>query len=205
MGWDFDSKDGSSGTKVEFTKFPVGITKIRVIDEEPYVRWVHWLPQWKRSVNCPGKGCAICEVRAQQKLNSQPYTYQVGKRLAMGIINRETGKVEVMEQGTGFYQDLRDIMMDLRGEGKKLIDVDLKVRRRGTGKDDTTYRIDLDVESPLNNTDVELIKGKVDLAEYLKPHTFDQILRLVQGESWDDVMKREDTTSEAKDEAIEIS
>ena len=51
-GWDFES--GGSERTVEFTKFAEGITNIRVVDDVPNIRWTHWMPQIKRSVNCPG-------------------------------------------------------------------------------------------------------------------------------------------------------
>ena len=52
-GWDFNSNNNDK--KIEFTKFPEGVTKIRLVDPEPHMRWTHWLPKEKRSVNCPGK------------------------------------------------------------------------------------------------------------------------------------------------------
>jgi hypothetical protein len=191
--WDFDKSSGN-GKKAEFTKFPQGITRIHIVDEEPAVRWVHWMPQFKRSINCPGKGCPICEIRHQQKANKQPYTYQMGRRLAINIYNYETGKVEICEQGVTFFQDLRDIMEDLKSKGKHLSDVNLKVRRRGTTKDDTSYRIDVltDEENEGLALPDSIIEDKIDLKDYFKPHTEDQILRLVQGESWEEVMKRND-------------
>lgn len=182
-GWDFDS----GGSKVEFTKFPVGITRIRVLDDEPFIRWSHYIPALKRSINCPGKGCPICEIRRQQRENKQPYTYDRSRRLVMNIINRETNRVEIMEQGVTFYQDLRDIMMDLKEEGKTLADVDLKVRRRGTGKDDTSYRIDVDKAYPLSDDDKKLIEEKIDLPQYFTPHDPEKIMRIIQGEDWNDV------------------
>lgn len=206
-GWDFNS-GGSGGTKAEFTKFPVGLTKIRIIDDEPFIRWTHWLPKFSRSINCPGKGCPICEIRRQQKANKESYTYGMGRRFAINIINRETGKQEIMEQGLNFFNDLRDLLEDLKSEGKTLIDVDLKVRRRGTGKDDTSYRIDIDKDYPLSDADKTLIGDKVNLPEYFKPHTVEQILRIVSGEDWDAVMKsgnEDDSDSSEKDEEIELS
>lgn len=196
MSWDFESNGGG---KAEFTKFPVGVTRIRIIDDEPFVRWTHWLPAFKRSVNCPGKGCAICEIRKKQKANKEQYSYAMGRRFAIQILNRETGKLEICEQGIGFFEDLRDVMNDLREKGKSLKDVDIKVRRRGTGKDDTSYRIDVDEEYPLSDADIILLDGAIDLAEYMKANTPEQTIRLVNGESWDDVMKPENN-----DEEIEV-
>lgn len=199
-GWDFNAGSGNS-QKAEFTKFPVGVTRIRVIDSEPTARWTHWIQKQKRSINCPGKGCPICEVRRQQKANKEPQTYPMGMRLAMNVENLETGKIEIMEQGKTFFEDLRDVMIDIKEKGKSLEDAILKVRRRGTDKDDTSYRIDLDELSPLSSdkkTDFE--SKKIKLNEFFKPHTPEQILRIMNGEAWDDVMKAGNEEDNAPDD-----
>lgn len=195
--WDF----GGSSSKTEYTKFPVGITHIRVIDDVPFVRWTHWVPKFNKSVNCPGQGCPICDVRKKQKAAGLDYTYGVSRRIAMNIINRETGKIEIMEQGITFFNDLRDLMSDLKEQGLKLSDVDIKVRRRGQGKDDTSYRLDIDKEYPLSDSELELIKTKPDLSTHFKPHTVEQLQRLINGESWDDIFSK---SEEADKELVEI-
>lgn len=206
-GWDFET-GGGSGKKAEFTKFPAGITRIRVLDDAPHVRWTHWLQQHKRSINCPGKGCPICEVRRQQKANKEPYTYAMQRRFSMNIYNIETNRVEIMEQGIGFFEDLRDIMSDIQEDGKKLNDAILKVRRRGTGKDDTSYRIDKEEIEPLSVDEAIKLKEDVtDLNEYFKPHTNEQILRIISGEAWDVVMKADndkDTNDVNDNEDFEV-
>jgi hypothetical protein len=192
FSWDVDSNTGGTGggDKANFAKFPEGITKIRVIDEAPYQRWTHFMKKFKRSINCPGKGCPICEIRRAEKQNKMPYSHALAKRFALNIINRETNRVEIMEQGKTFIQDLVDLMGDLREDGgKTLLDADIKVRRRGLGQDDTTYRLDIDTTSPLSDIDKDLIDNKrIKLDEYFKPHTPEQILRLLNGEAWEDVM-----------------
>lgn len=192
MSWDFDTNQ----SKTEFTKFPVGITRIRIIDDVPFVRWIHWLPKFNRAVTCPGQNCPICDVRKKQKEAKLDYTYSGNRRIAINIINRETGKVEIMEQGVTFFNDLRDLMNDLKEQGKKLSDVDIKVRRRGSGKDDTSYRLDIDKEYPLSENDLALIANKQDLHEYFKPNTVEQLQRLVNGESWDEVFSKNTENSE---------
>jgi hypothetical protein len=184
-GWDFEQKSNSK--KNEYTKFPEGITRIRIVDDAPLMRWTHWIPTAKRAVNCPGKGCPICEIRKQQKANKQPQTYSVGRRLVITIINRETKKVEILEQGVTFFEDIKDIMIDLSAKGKSLSDFDLRVKRRGMGQQDTTYRIDIDEEYPLTDEDLKLLEDRPDLTELTKPHDADKILRIIQGEKWEDV------------------
>lgn len=193
MSWNFSTNNG----KAEFTKFPVGITRIRIIDETPHIRWVHWMPAHKRTVNCPGKDCPICEIRRQQRTNKEPYTYGVSRRFTMNIFNYETGKIEIMEQGITFFEDLRDLKNDLEEENKTLQDAIIKVRRRGTGKDDTSYRLDIDGQAEEDLPAEEI----TDLIEYFKPHTSEQILRLVNGETWEEVFP---INVEEEKEVIEV-
>ena len=203
IGWDFDS-GSSSSTKAEFTKFAPGVTNIRVVDVAPHVRWTHWQPKYKRSINCPGRGCPICEIRKQQKANKEPQTQQMARRLAIQIINRETGKLEICEMGPTWFQDLRDLMEELKNDGKQLIDVDIKVKRRGTGKDDTSYRLDIGDEYPLTKADEALLANRINLEEYFKPHTPEQILRILNGEEWSSVMSEssEPATHETEEEIV---
>lgn len=197
MGWDFDDKK-----KAEFTKFPEGITKIRIVDSEPHIRWTHWLNAESRSVNCPGKGCPICNIRHKQKANKEPYSYAMGRKLSMQVLNRNTGKLEIMEQGVTFYQDVKDLMSELKEKGKSLLDVDIQVRRRGTGKDGTSYRLDLAEEYPLTDNDQILLADKLDLNEYIKSHEPEKILRVLNGEKFDKVMY--DNNDEEVEEDIQL-
>lgn len=197
-GWDLDA--GSK--KVAFTKFPVGSTHIRVIDKTPNARWTHWMNNATesgqgRGINCPGKAiCPIDDIIDKQKANKEKPTYSSSRKFALNVYNYETKKNEVMEQGIEFMEDLKLIMQDAKEDGKELSDVVLRVRRTGTGKDDTAYRIDIkhDAEEALQ-TD-----GVTNLEEYFKPHTPEQITRLLNGEKWETVM-----TAKEDDEAIEIS
>lgn len=202
-GWDFKETGDSNNKKQEFTKFPEGVTKIRVIDEAPVERWTHFLIKEKRSVNCPGKGCPICEIRQYEKANKIPYTHQMARRFALQVLNRNTGKIEIMEQGITFMQDLRDVMEMLHEDGKKLIDVDLQVRRRGMGKDNTSYRIDIAEEYELSEDDVALMGQMIDLKEYFAPHKPELITRVLNGEAFDEVMFG-NNDDEDSDEEFEV-
>jgi len=195
MSWDLENDN----VKTEFTKFPAGVSRIRIVDEEPHMRWTHWMNNIRHSVNCPGKGCPICEIRKFQKANKEDYTYPMSKRFSIQVLNRETKKLEVCEQGVTFFQDLKDVKNDIEKAGHSLLDVDIKVRRRGLTKDDTTYRLDPDEVYELTPDEIELISDKLDLNQYFKPHTPEQITRVLNGEDWKDVMY------EKKDEDIEIS
>lgn len=199
MGWDFES--AGDNNKVEFTKLPEGVTKIRLVDDEPNVRWVHWMNVNRRSATCPGKGCPICEIRAIQKANKEPYSYPVSRRFALQIINRNTGKLEILEQGITFFQDLKELKDILNEKGKKLTNVDISVRRRGMGKDDTSYRLDIDEEYAYTEEDVKLIEEQMlNLDEYFVAPTPEQITKVIGGADWDETMYPKDDEEGGEEE-----
>lgn len=214
--WDtaFEGSSGSNGGKTDFVKFPEGITKLRVIDMRIHVRWVHWMPQFSRSVNCPGSNkCPVCAVRKAAKDAGEKQKYGLSKRFAINVINRETKAYEILDQGKEFFEDLKIIRMeginppdpDDKPLGD-LIEYDIKVRRTGLKQEDTKYRIDADKKYPLSSEDKELAKSAKDLAEYFKPHTTEQIQRLLNGEQWNDVMSTQASSesSSEQEEAIEV-
>jgi hypothetical protein len=207
QSWDLDSNRGG-GDKVEFTKLPEGLTRLRFVDEAPYQRWTHFLRAQKRSVNCPGRGCPICELRKQAKVNGLQPKYDMGKRFVMHVINRETKRLEMLEMGKTFIQDLKDLMTDLTEENQTLMNADIKVRRRGMGKDDTSYRLDIGDKTPMTEEDQKLLSQKVNFEQYFAPHDPEKILRVLNGEEWNEVFKREETPTTAQgnestnDEAI---
>ena len=177
MSWDLEraSNQESSSEKTNFTKFPEGITRITVLGAEPHVRWTHWQPKFKRSINCPGRGCPICEIRKREKQNSQSYTHDMGRRFTIEVYNHDTNQVEIMDQGKTFMEDLRDVMEAVAKKGKRLNEVTLDVKRRGLGKDNTSYRIDVAEEVLPVPDNVELR----DLMEYFKPHTPEMVLAVL--------------------------
>ena len=198
MSWDLDT----GGKKTDFTKFPVGVTHIRVLDEAPHSRWTHWMNSVTeegrgRGINCPGMAiCPIDDIIDKQRANREDTTYGRTRKFAMNVYNYETGKNEVMEQGKTFMEDLKLVMEDVIEDGKVLSDVILRIRRTGTGKDDTSYRIDnkSDATEPIQTA------GVIDLNEYFKPHSVEQVTRLLEGEKWETVMQ-----DNSNNEQIEIS
>lgn len=195
-GWNFEKSSKGNGKETKYTKFAVGITKIRLLNEAPESKWIHWMPKFNKAITCPGKGCPICEIRRQQKTNGQTPTYNMSRRLIMNVLNLDTNQVEVMEQGVTFYEDLRDLKEDIIAKGKELPDAILKVKRRGDSKDDTSYRIDVDAIAPLTKEEMDKHReSMVDLKEFTAPHEIDQILELLSGKAWEDVFKRDEVAS----------
>lgn len=194
IGWDLDGgAGGGSEDKVNFTRFSEGTTFIRILDDAPHIRWTHWMNQFKRSVNCPGmKVCPIDDIINKQRANKEKPTYNSSKRYSMNIYNYDQKQLEIMEQGRTFMEDLAMIRQDLKEEGKSLSDVVLRVRRTGMGKDDTKYRIDISKDA-----DEPMPEGALDLMEFFKPHTPEQITQLLSvtastsdefTKAWNDIM-----------------
>src|SRR6185312_12573485 len=83
VSWDLDA---GGGQKAEFTKFPPGTTRIRVLDGAPHIRWTHWMQKFGRSINCPGmKVCPIDDIIDKQKANGEKATYTRGRRYAINV------------------------------------------------------------------------------------------------------------------------
>ena len=195
-GWDFNNQ--GSGKKLEFTAFPEGVTRIRVLSAMPKMAWTHWIMKDKRSIICPGFECPICQTRKQQKENKQPVTYNVSRRLRIYVFNYDTNRVEILEQGITFFEELADLKKELEKEGKVLSGAIFKVKRKGTSKETTSYRIDLDSYEVVDLTSEQYsLESYTKLEEMFEPHKPEQILRIMNGEAWNDVFgKPEDNDGE---------
>lgn len=207
--WDFGNTpdtDKQSDNKKNFTKFPAGNNFIRVLDAEPHMKWIHWMPQFGRSIVCPGN-CPIDAIRKKEKAAGVDPTYSMQRKFAMNVYNHGTQRLEIMDEGITFMEDLRDIREDLLDQGKNLCDAVLKVKRRVTdGK--TSYRIDIDRIEPLSDAENEAFQQRTDLKEYFKPHTVEQIQRMLEvtenhKEKFIEIVTGTDADAVADDETIE--
>lgn len=207
-GWD-DIEDNNNNDDIDFTKFQEGNTTMRVIDEKPYTRWTHWVPQANEgkgaSVTCIGKGCPICELIAQAKANKEKPKYNSRKVHAMRIINRITNKVEVNEQGKLFYQNLNSI----RKEIGDIRCYDIKVIRKGTGKSDTAYTLlplapsgKFEMEDgkykfiDFDDKDKELVDKDFNFDNfYIKPSA-EEILDIISGKPFSEIFKKDKEENE---------
>lgn len=200
--WNFSSN--SDKKKLEFTKFPEGVTRIRLLSQAPKMAWTHWIMKDKRSIICPGHSCPICQIRKTQKENKQPQTYSVARRLRIYVFNYETNRIEIMEQGVTFFEELLDLKKDLEKEGKILGNAIFKVKRKGTSKETTGYRIDFDSYEPVDlDSEQFSLKDYPVLEEMFQPHTPEQILQIVEGKSWDEVFGRNEEDEEKETIVVE--
>lgn len=179
MGWnDVERVNGEEKEKIPYTKFE-GSTVIRVIDKEPYSFWSHWLPKQNTGVTCPGKGCPICSVMAEQRASNLPKTYNSTQRHAVRIWNYDTNQMEIMIQGKTFFSQL----LTFHREIGDLTGYDLKVIRKGSGKD-TTYTL---IPQPAKDCDFGDKIVDVDYAELFKAPDTETIVQLMEGKTWDEI------------------
>lgn len=180
-GWNFEEtlEGNGGGAKTNFTQFPEGITRIRILDETPFFRWNHWLPQFSRKITCPGFGCPIDALIKEQKAKKITPTYQSNRSWALNIYNYDTEQVEINEQGIKYMEELREVLEDLTKEGKKLSDVIIKVRKRKGGDGKATWRFDIESYEPMGEAELAGLESKTDFATYFAPPTFDQVQQLL--------------------------
>lgn len=179
MGWNEVEKSNNNEKKNEYTKFPVGATMIRILDDEPYSFWQHWLNNQRTSVTCLGKDCPICNIinAARQNKEKSPYTNQ--HRHAMRVWNYTTNQQEIMIQSKGFMSN----MLTLHKEIGDLRTYDVKVIRSGEGKE-TTYTL-----LPTSPSEFEF-KDRiedVDFEEVFKAPTREEMLQLIEGKTWAEI------------------
>lgn len=189
MSW-ADIENTEKKEKIPYTKFVEGQTMIRVLDEEPYSFWQHWLPAQNTAVTCPGKDCPICSQIAQAKANKIQPKYNNSRRHALRIWNYTTNQMEIMIQGKGFMSQL----LMLNREVGDLRDYDVKVIRKGSGKD-TTYMImpTAPVDFSTEGKNIE----EVDMEETFKAPEREVILMLMQGMSWADINGTDENEEES--------
>lgn len=182
MAWtDVERTNGANNEdKVPYTKFEAGTTTIRILDDEPFSFWQHWLQVQSTSVSCMGKGCPICAVIAEEKANKVANRkYSSSQRHAIRIWNYKTNQMEVMIQGKNFFNQL----LTLHREVGDLKTYDLKIIRNGEGKD-TTYTI-----LPSQPTEFGITEGieEVNMEELFKAPEREVILQLMEGKSYKEI------------------
>lgn len=194
MGWNDVTNNGTSD-KVPYTKFDKGGTMIRVLDDEPYSFWNHWLSQQKTSVTCIGKDCPICKIIKQQKENNLPKTFTSSRRHAIRIWNYKEDRMEILIQGQRFFSDL----LVLHKEVGDITTYDIKVIRSGEGTE-TSYNLLPQAVSKFDTEGKEIIDMKVE--EQLVPPTYDEMVQLINGKTWEEINAAKKGESEEDDEDI---
>lgn len=193
QGWNLDA-GGSQSKKNSFTKFPEGVTRIRILDQVPFMRWTHWLPQFSRKITCPGFGCPIDELIKKAKSNGEQAPYASSRAFSLNIWNLDTQQREIMEEGVTMFEQLKNAIEDALedNKGKSINDFVFKVRKRMGSNGRATWTVSLDSVSQMSENEILAQAESVDLAELFKAPTIEQIheLLMVQAVSKDEYVAR---------------
>ena len=162
-----------------YTKFNEGNNLIRILDNEPFSYWSHWLNKQQTSVACMGKDCPICAIIAQMKANKETPIYTSTMRHAIRIWNYTTNQMEIMIQGKNFFNDL----LTLHKEVGDITSYDIKVVRKGEGTE-TKYTL-----LPTVPKDFAITDGitEVDMKDVFSPPTKEEMLLLIEGKTWSEI------------------
>lgn len=178
MAWD-DVLGIKTNDKTPITKFVTGNTLVRILDNEPYSFWSHWLERQQTSVSCLGRDCPICSIITQARVNKEDTQYSSTQRHAVRVWNYTTKEMEVMIQGKNFFNQL----LTLHREVGDITSYDIKVVRKGAGTD-TTYTL-----LPSAPKEFEVTEGikDIDMAVQYKPPTKEEMLQLIEGKTWKEI------------------
>lgn len=188
MGW-AEVMGEKTSEKIPYTKFETGSTMIRVLDNEPYSYWSHWLNKQQTSVACLKRDCPICGVIAQMKANKETPIYTSSQRHAIRIWNYTTNQMEIMIQGKNFFSQL----LTLHKEIGDITTYDIKVVRKGQGTD-TTYTLLPSTPKEFDTNDKTIVD--VDMAEQFSPPTREEMLLLMEGLTWAEINGNEETVAQ---------
>lgn len=194
-GWDEVLREGNTVTKTEFTKLKNGITELRFLDGEPFVRWAHWLASAKRNVSCIGAGCPVCEAIKTAKSTGAKVPYNSNRKFAMHVYNVTNGQIEILEQGKNFFTQLHALheeVGDIRG-------YNIKVKTQNAGSTDVIYTLlpGAPTEMPEEAKNAEL----KPFDEVFKKPTREQVIALMSGVSPEQVFSNK---SSEEDEDVQI-
>lgn len=184
MGWNDVNTNESSKEARDFVKFVEGTnTVIRIVDAEPFSRWTHWMPQYKRSITCLGRGCPICNLVQQAKANDETPKYSQSKRHAIRVLNRNTGNVEILDQGRKFFNQLLSFHTEI-GDTRNY---DIKVIRVGSDKSTDYTLIPLPAKELTEEENNLINENAIDFAEYFKAPSMEQALQMVEGVALEEI------------------
>lgn len=199
-GWDEVTKDNSyNSDKLEFTKLENGITELRFLDEEPFVRWAHWLQNCKRNISCLGTTCPVCNAIKNAKKAGVKSPYNSNRKFAMHVYNFKTGRVEMLEQSKTFFASLLALHQEM-GDIRKY---NIKVKTQNAGTTDVLHTLLPCPPSELSEEIKEECKDLKPFEEVFKLATPDQILDLMNGKSPEEVFSKPEESS-SEDEQVGI-
>lgn len=188
FNWGLNEGTGKdSGNKVKYASFPEGITRIRLLlgeGERPYMRWTHWMPQFKRKLTCPGFGCPIDELIKNAKANKIDPPYNSSKTYAINIYNIDAEEGQILEEGITMVEGLQDAIGEWLEDGDissntNLAELIIKVRKKKNSSNKTSWSFTLEGIEPLDDKATKAFEDRIDFTEYFKPPTVEQVQQVL--------------------------
>jgi hypothetical protein len=194
MSWqdvaDKTKNQNNSGNKTNYVKLEQGVTRLRIRDEEPVSRWVHWIPQANGgkglSVTCIGKGCPVCREMFEDKKAKRKTKYSSRKQHAINVLTRSftnpagvsttINEPQVLDSGNQVFDGLLVVMKQM-GD---LRNYDVMITKQGESFGEIKYTV-LPTFPPSELTEAEKALPVVDLNTMVAPLTAEQIEMLMQG------------------------
>lgn len=184
----WDGNDGSERDE-RFYKLVAGANRVRVLDEGPVFKFVHWVDN--RPYNCPGPegGCPMCRANkaAKAAYGGDPKEFKPPYR------NARTGMVNILTTGNEvkiltFGQKIGDGLkaLDKNEAWGDLREYDVDINKSGTGFG-TTYTVTPNIKKPLTAEQQGIAdNGRHDLEKEAIPASVDKLVALMNSGGTDD-------------------
>ena len=179
------SNGENGGGKVEFAKFPEGVTRIRLLleqGERPFMRWAHWFPQFNRKITCAGKGCPVDEVIKKTKDAGGTPVYNSTRAYAINIWNYDTNQHEILENGITMIEGLQDSLAEWYEDGDAkgpIQDLVIKVRKKKNSSGKWAWSFSLEDTRTPEDFVLKAIENKVNFEEYFRAPSIEQMNQLL--------------------------
>jgi hypothetical protein len=193
------NNNSTSGSSINYLKLETGANQIRVIGDQPYSRWYHWIPEANGGrglgIDCIGKECPVCKKMAEDKKNKVKTRYSSRKIHSISVIHRKpdgTSELALLEQGNKIFSGLL-VLMEQMGDLKNY---DVKIIKSGQTFNEIDYNV-LPVFPPTPLTEQEAQIEPYTEDQIKKVFTKEQIIALMNGATLEQVLNPNDETTAA--------
>lgn len=182
---------GGRKERASFVKLVDGNNILRILTE-PYTRYTHWIPSANLSIDCPGKGCPVCKINDELKVQGLDKAYSNQKKFLMYVHNRVSGKIELWDIGKTVMSSVFNEMNDRRDEGKSFnpTSFDLKIRKASTG---TTIK---SVDNTADDSIIAQLDNMTDIKEVSIKLDNDKVTELLNGKTLKEIFEVAETATD---------
>ena len=183
--WEVDEprKQQADNTDNRFLKLEAGSTRIRVIDEGPAKRWVHWLGS--KPYVCPeDRTCPACQAFFAARETDPEGARELGRRRSflINVLSYDPLEVKVY----GFGNQIAKQFAGLDTVNGDLRDYDVVIIKTKTGADprNVSYQVIPGGEKKALSAEQQAVaEDKIDLAEFLAPSPNNEIEAALNGKT----------------------